>query len=253
MKATYFRFKSFTAVSDKHVMLTSTDSILLRVSADSPCDTADSPRDAADSPCDAADSPCDAVQAAAQNPCLTHHPYAKVCLPKLCTALLSAPPSCQKLLVTWWSMYPGKALEDRVVKPLQSYTTHELQATKKLTLAVMNAIKVLAKVEEANMVHMTLPPEAFYNQLISEKMDMQDHYVAWRQSQDMDSRSANGTGPFSFCSFPFLLDAKAKTRLLQVRCCPLAAIFDGCSYVALTSLLLLLSGMFNVCSYALFP
>ena len=48
-----------------------------------------------------------------------------------------------------------------------------MQATKKLTLAVMNSIKVLAKVEEASMVHLLLAPEVFYNQLISDKMDMQ--------------------------------------------------------------------------------
>jgi hypothetical protein len=48
-----------------------------------------------------------------------------------------------------------------------------VQATKKLTLAVMNSIKVLAKVEEASMVHLLLAPEVFYNQLISDKMDMQ--------------------------------------------------------------------------------
>lgn len=103
-----------------------------------------------------------------------------------------------------------------MVKPLQSYITIELQATKKLTLAVMNSIKVLAKVEEASMVHLLLPPEVFYNQLISDKMDMQDHYLAWRQSHNNDHRSPAGMGPFSFCSFPFLLNAKAKTRLLQV-------------------------------------
>jgi hypothetical protein len=92
-----------------------------------------------------------------------------------------------------------------------------VQATKKLTLAVMNSIKVLAKVEEASAVHLLLAPEVFYNQLISDKMDMQDHYLAWRQSQNNDHRSPAGMGPFSFCSFPFLLNAKAKTRLLQVR------------------------------------
>ena len=69
------------------------------------------------------------------------------------------------------------------------------------------------------MVHLLLPPEVFYNQLISDKMDMQDHYLAWRQSHNNDHRSPAGMGPFSFCSFPFLLNAKAKTRLLQVRCC----------------------------------
>jgi hypothetical protein len=78
-------------------------------------------------------------------------------------------------------------------------------------------VQVLAKVEEASMVHLLLPPEVFYNQLISDKMDMQDHYLAWRQSHNNDHRSPAGMGPFSFCSFPFLLNAKAKTRLLQAR------------------------------------
>lgn len=187
---------------------------------------------------------------------------------------------------------------------MQSWRVGGVQATKKLTLAVMNSIKVLAKVEEASLVHLLLPPEAFYNQLISDKMDMQarralppgctaqcvaarhaqdrqargavrsllwavllqlhpaarnapdhvawhvrrvtepvmvlrpalasrccasavqaliasalgvqDHYLAWRQSHNNDHRSPAGMGPFSFCSFPFLLNAKAKTRLLQV-------------------------------------
>ena len=47
-------------------------------------------------------------------------------------------------------------------------------------------------------------------------MHVQDHYLAWRQSHNNDHRSPAGMGPFSFCSFPFLLNAKAKTRLLQV-------------------------------------
>ena len=54
------------------------------------------------------------------------------------------------------------------------------QATKKLTLAVMNSIKVLAKVEEAASVHLLLPPETFYNQLISDKMDMQARHCSLR-------------------------------------------------------------------------
>jgi hypothetical protein len=156
------------------------------------------------------------VQFAAQHPCLEEHTFAQVVLPKLCHSILSAAPSSQQLLVRWWSSYRKDILSNRVVKPLQSYITIELQATKKLTLAVMNSIKVLAKVEEASMVHLLLPPEVFYNQLISDKMDMQDHYLAWRQSHNNDHRSPAGMGPFSFCSFPFLLNAKAKTRLLQV-------------------------------------
>jgi hypothetical protein len=115
-----------------------------------------------------------------------------------------------------------------------------MQATKKLTLAVMNSIKVLAKVEEASAMNLLLAPEVFYNQLISDKMDMQDHYLAWRQSQNNDHRSPAGMGPFSFCSFPFLLNAKAKTRLLQVciirmgpRFCFAAAAYPEVNLIAL--------------------
>ena len=69
-------------------------------------------------------------------------------------------------LVKWWAEYPGELLEARVVKPLQQYLTDELVVTKKLTVSVMNTIKVLAKVEEANQLGRLLPPDAFYNQLI---------------------------------------------------------------------------------------
>ena len=69
-------------------------------------------------------------------------------------------------LVKWWAEYPPELLESRVVKPLQQYLTDELVVTKKLTVSVMNTIKVLAKVEEANQLGRLLPPEAFYNQLI---------------------------------------------------------------------------------------
>lgn len=66
----------------------------------------------------------------------------------------------------WWAEYPGPLLQERVVLPLQQYLTDELFVTKKLTVSVMNVIKVLAKVEEANQLGRQLPPEAFYNELI---------------------------------------------------------------------------------------
>ena len=69
-------------------------------------------------------------------------------------------------LVKWWAEYPGPLLQERVVLPLQQYLTDELFVTKKLTVSVMNVIKVLAKVEEANQLGRQLPPEAFYNELI---------------------------------------------------------------------------------------
>lgn len=97
---------------------------------------------------------------------------------------------------------------------------------------IMNVIKVLSHVGEAASLSRSLPPEAFYNTLISEKLDVQDHYCAWRQAQELAATCSREQlpreAPFSFCSYPFLLTARAKSHLLhleatfqmeQVQCC----------------------------------
>ena len=50
----------------------------------------------------------------------------------------------------------------------------------------------------------------------SDKLDVEDHYVAWRQAHDDPRHSAGTEGPFSFCSYPFLLNPRAKSKLLHV-------------------------------------
>ena len=153
--------------------------------------------------------------AAIQSPLLGDSRCANSLIPRVCNIVLASPATCRHLLVGWWAAYDPSLLETRVVKPLQTYLTDELYATKKLTISVMNAIKVLAMVEEANQLGRLLPPEAFYNELISEKLDVLDHYVAWRQTHDMPRHSSSSDGPFSFCSYPFLLNPRAKSKLLQ--------------------------------------
>ena len=49
-----------------------------------------------------------------------------------------------QILVKWWAEYPELLLAQRVVAPLQAYLTSELVITKKLTVSVMNTIKVRA-------------------------------------------------------------------------------------------------------------
>jgi ubiquitin-protein ligase E3 A len=153
--------------------------------------------------------------AAAQCPLLADRAAGGVLVPRLCHTILRAPRTARARLVGWWADYPADLLATRVVAPLQAFLTAELCATKKLTAAVMHAIKVLALVEEANAAGRALPPDAFYNELISEKLDVEDHYVAWRQSHDAPAAQPGSDGPFSFCSYPFLLNARAKSRLLH--------------------------------------
>ncbi|GAB4814343.1 hypothetical protein N2152v2_001389 [Parachlorella kessleri] len=153
--------------------------------------------------------------AAMQSVLLGDSRCANVIIPRICNVVLAAPSSTRHMLVKWWAEYPADLLERHVVQPLQKYLTDELYATKKLTVSVMNVIKVLAKVEEANQIGRQLPPDAFYNELISEKLDVLDHYVAWRQTHDMPQHAAGTDGPFSFCSYPFLLNPRAKSKLLH--------------------------------------
>lgn len=79
---------------------------------------------------------------------------------------------------------------------------------------------MLAKVNEANQLTRVLPPDVFYNALISDKMDVQDHYTAWRQTCDMPADARNRLStletPFSFCSYAFLLNPRAKSNLLAI-------------------------------------
>lgn len=51
--------------------------------------------------------------------------------------------------------------------------------------------------------------------MCSEKLDVEDHYVAWRQTHDQPQHQFGLDGPFSFCSYPFLLNPRAKSKLLH--------------------------------------
>ncbi|GIM14106.1 hypothetical protein Vretimale_17132, partial [Volvox reticuliferus] len=155
--------------------------------------------------------------AALQHPLLSDPQCARQLLPKLVATAMGAAPVVRTWLVQWWAEYPGPLLEFRVVAPLQAYLTRELGATKRLTTPLMNVIKVLARVAEAASRSDSLPPEVFYNTLVSEKLDVQDHYSAWRQAQELSTGpDTSKEAPFSFCSYPFLLNARAKSQLLHL-------------------------------------
>jgi hypothetical protein len=55
-------------------------------------------------------------------------------------------------LVNWWSDYPEELLTQRVLQPLQRYLTTELVVTKKLTVSVMNTIKVRPHLRSSALV-----------------------------------------------------------------------------------------------------
>jgi hypothetical protein len=50
--------------------------------------------------------------AAAQNPLLGEHHFAKALLPRLCSIILAAPKATRHLLVKWWSECPVRGCAD---------------------------------------------------------------------------------------------------------------------------------------------
>lgn len=65
-------------------------------------------------------------------------------------------------------------------------------------------------------VHRRLTSSTFYFPR-SEKLDVEDHYIAWRQMHEQAALAHGNAadGPFSFCSYPWLLNPRAKSRLLH--------------------------------------
>lgn len=80
--------------------------------------------------------------------------------------LVAAPWAVQQGLVHGWSLWNGGELYRRLVEPLQSFLTDELRQHRRLTVPVMNCIKVLHLVHQANALGGQLPLDAFNNHLI---------------------------------------------------------------------------------------
>lgn len=75
-----------------------------------------------------------------------------------------------QLLVKWWAEYPAELLEQHVVRPLQRYLTDELYATKKLTISVMNVIKVGCKLRMGSCTYGCFALLLFVNSLFSAEL-----------------------------------------------------------------------------------
>ena len=147
-----------------------------------------------------------------QSPVLMIESKAKELLPKL-ASLMSRKSRTRGLVVTAWTLYPLEIIS-RILYSLQRHISSELLRERRLTPSIMAVIRVMSKVYQANQMRTTdtIPCESFYNSVVSDKLDVMDHYLAWRQQEISPSMKE---APFSFCEFPFLLSAQAKSRLLQ--------------------------------------
>ncbi|GAB6023588.1 putative E3 ubiquitin-protein ligase herc3 [Chamberlinius hualienensis] len=138
------------------------------------------------------------------------------------SALLNVSRETNKVITKWWSTLDKG-----------TFLRHVLIFKGALVFAMENdnynfetfrcfhvLIRVLAKLNQLNMENkLTIPYESFYVPELTEKLDIRMDYVRWfnyrnqlRMGQVLETPTPLG---FFLCEYPFLLDAKAKTTILQ--------------------------------------
>ncbi|XRB21254.1 HECT domain-containing protein [Pseudoscourfieldia marina] len=127
---------------------------------------------------------------------------------------------CKSFLIKWLAEYDADILASRVLRPLQDYITRRLDETRQVDQGIVDAVRVMHIVERANQLSEALPMEAFYNDFVSEKINVKDDYLIWRDSEESAEDEGGASGgsrvPFTFCRFPFLLNTTTKRRILEM-------------------------------------
>jgi alpha-tubulin suppressor-like RCC1 family protein len=127
-------------------------------------------------------------------------------LQRLTAAVLSLPKDSQRLLFGWLKHLPSEYFA-RVVDVMQQYVTFTLTQVGQNRTDASAAVLMLQTLWEANReMKGILPERCFHNEAISQSDELQEHYTQWRQQQSL---------VFSYCKYPFLLNAEAKRRLLS--------------------------------------
>lgn len=127
-------------------------------------------------------------------------------LQRLTSAVLSLPKDSQRLLFGWLKHLPSEYF-GRVVNVMQQYVTFTLTQPGQNRTDASAAVMILETLWEVNCeMSGILPERCFHNSAISQSDELQEHYRQWQQQQSL---------VFSYCKYPFLLDANAKRRLLS--------------------------------------
>ena len=113
---------------------------------------------------------------------------------------------------------PALALR-RVVDSVQNYLTLRLMAGHASPMEIAPPVALLAALHAANeeyaLLHggrRALAPQAFVSEFISRNIDLQRDFSLW--ARDGRRLLRGGGRSFSFCAYPFLFDAAAKSAVL---------------------------------------
>lgn len=155
-------------------------------------------------------------------------------LAELTGVLLRCEEQGRKAFIEMVSHCPIELLSDRLVRPLQGVLTEELKIYSRVTKNAVNATKalglcyhgVLRASKRKKLRGLIIPRKEFYNDMVSERVDLAQDYERWSKSQggalstvlsDLPPLPNGGQEEelFSFCSYSFLLSEAAKFQILE--------------------------------------
>ncbi|XP_066891603.1 probable E3 ubiquitin-protein ligase HERC3 isoform X7 [Kogia breviceps] len=144
----------------------------------------------------------------------------------LAMAILRLDTNPSKVLDNWWSQVCPKYFM-KLVNLYKGTVVYLLRGRKTFLIPVLfsnyitAALKLLEKLHKVNLKVKHVEYDTFYIPEISGLVDVQEDYLVWFLRQA-------GTDAVTLCSYPFIFDAQAKTKMLQTDAeLQMQVIFDG--------------------------
>ncbi|XP_048189788.1 probable E3 ubiquitin-protein ligase HERC3 isoform X1 [Perognathus longimembris pacificus] len=139
----------------------------------------------------------------------------------LAMAILRLDANPSKVLDNWWSQVCPKYFM-KLVNLYKGAALYLLKGRKTFLIPVLfnnyitAALKLLEKLYKVNLKVKHVEYDAFYIPEISNLVDIQEDYLMWFLHQaGMKARPSIIQDAVTLCSYPFIFDAQAKTKMLQ--------------------------------------
>ncbi|XP_025146202.1 probable E3 ubiquitin-protein ligase HERC3 isoform X2 [Bubalus kerabau] len=139
----------------------------------------------------------------------------------LAMAILRLDTNPSKVLDNWWSQVCPKYFT-KLVNLYKGAVVYLLRGRKTFLIPVLfnnyitAALKLLEKLYKVNLKVKHVEYDTFYIPEISSLVDIQEDYLMWFLHQaGMKARPSIMQDAVTLCSYPFIFDAQAKTKMLQ--------------------------------------
>ncbi|XP_060003550.1 probable E3 ubiquitin-protein ligase HERC3 isoform X3 [Lagenorhynchus albirostris] len=139
----------------------------------------------------------------------------------LAMAILRLDTNPSKVLDNWWSQVCPKYFT-KLVNLYKGAVVYLLRGRKTFLIPVLfnnyvtAALKLLEKLYKVNLKVKHVEYDTFYIPEVSSLVDIQEDYLMWFLHQaGMKARPSIMQDAVTLCSYPFIFDAQAKTKMLQ--------------------------------------